>query len=110
MKIGEENHKQIEKDIPRTYPSSLLFQSKEGQNMLYNVLSAFSNYDKEISKYNCNYLIKISSLIKEYVQGMNFIVGAFLYHCEEYVAFWLLIELIENHELRKNYQEGNNYN
>ena len=37
---------------------------------------------------------------------MNFIVGALLYHCEEYVAFWLFIELIENHELRKNYQEG----
>jgi len=37
---------------------------------------------------------------------MNFLVGSLLYHSEEYIAFWLIIELIENYNLRENYQEG----
>ena len=38
-----------------------------------------------------------------YVQGMNFIVGALLYHCPEEIAFWLFVELIEVHEMREIY-------
>ena len=90
LKIGDGNKKQIEKDLNRTFPGSVLYESNFGKNKLNNVLLAFSNYDKEV----------------KYVQGMNFIVGSLLFHCEEYVAFWLFVEIIENHELRKCYLEG----
>lgn len=90
LHIGEENSKQIEKDLGRTFPGSKLYNSAYGRNRLLKVLLAFSNYDKEV----------------KYVQGMNFIVGSILFHCEEYVAFWLFVELIEHHEMRKSYLEG----
>lgn len=31
---------------------------------------------------------------------MNFIVGSMLYHCNEEIAFWMFVELIEKFELR----------
>ena len=31
---------------------------------------------------------------------MNFIVGFFLYHCDEYIAFWLFVALLEEYDLR----------
>ena len=37
---------------------------------------------------------------------MNFIVGSLLFHCDEYIAFWLFVELLENFELRNSYAEG----
>lgn len=37
---------------------------------------------------------------------MNFIVGSFLYHCNEEVAFWLFVTLIEEFELRHIYEPG----
>lgn len=39
---------------------------------------------------------------------MNFVVGSLLYHCDEYIVFWLIIELIENYQLRDNYKDGKN--
>ncbi len=41
---------------------------------------------------------------------MNFIVGSLLYHSDEYITFWLIIELLENYNLRPNYMEGNQLN
>jgi hypothetical protein len=31
---------------------------------------------------------------------MNFIVGTLLYHCNEDIAFWIFVTLIEDYELR----------
>jgi hypothetical protein len=31
---------------------------------------------------------------------MNFIVGSMLYHCNEEIAFWMFVSLIEEFELR----------
>jgi len=39
----------------------------------------------------------------EYIQGMNFIIGALVYHCSSNNAFWLFENLMENYGLRKNY-------
>ncbi len=41
-----------------------------------------------------------------YVQGMNFIVGQLLVHCAEEVAFWLFISLLEDYEVRDNFEHG----
>lgn len=54
------------------------------------VLTAFSNYDLQV----------------DYVQGMNFIVGALLYHANEVMTFWLFVSLIEDCEMRDIYMAG----
>ncbi len=51
---------------------------------------AFSKYDLEIG----------------YVQGMNFVVAALLYHASEEIAFWLFVALIDQLELRDVYKHG----
>jgi hypothetical protein len=50
LNIEEENGRQIQRDLNRTYPSCSLFRSEEGQEKMLNVLKAFSNYDRDISK------------------------------------------------------------
>ena len=90
LDITGDNLRQIQKDITRTYPSRITFNHKEKiLKKLENVLRAFSAYDNKI----------------KYCQGMNFIVAFLLYHCEEYVAFWLFVSLIEEYDLRKCYME-----
>ena len=79
-----ENIRQIKKDLGRTFPSSTPFKDDRIFLKLKNVLRAFSNYDNSI----------------KYFQGMNFIVGFFLYHCDEYIAFWLFVALLEEYDLR----------
>ena len=69
---------------------------------LKKVLSAFANYDKQVGKW----MIRFDPLIIDYVQGMNFIVGTLLYHCDEVMAFWLFVSLIEDCELRDIYLPG----
>jgi Rab-GTPase-TBC domain len=54
------------------------------------VLTAFANYDHQV----------------DYVQGMNFIVGALLFHANEVMAFWLFVSLIEDCEMRDIYMHG----
>ncbi|MCQ2816680.1 MAG: TBC domain-containing protein [archaeon] len=89
LNISEDNLKQIIKDLNRTYPSVQMFKDEEMQRKLKNVLRAFSSYDRE----TC------------YFQGMNFIVGFFLYHCEEYVAFWLFVSLFDEYNFRELYSK-----
>jgi CDGSH-type Zn-finger protein len=89
-KNGENLH-QIQKDITRTFPSSITLNQKDNiLKKLENVLRAFSNYDNSI----------------KYCQGMNFIVGFLLYHSEEHIAFWLFVSLIEEYDLRNIFMEN----
>ena len=91
LDITGDNLRQIQKDITRTYPSRIIFNHKEKiLQKLENVLRAFSVYDPRI----------------KYCQGMNLIVAFLLYHCEEYVAFWLFVSLIEEYGLRNCYMEN----
>ena len=85
--IKEDNIKQINKDLKRTYPSYNFYKDESTLEKLKNILKAFSNYEREI----------------QYYQGMNFIVGFFLFHCEEYVSFWLFASLMEDYDLRSMY-------
>jgi len=57
---------------------------------LKRVLLAFARYDRTLG----------------YVQGMNFLAGSLLFHCNEEIAFWLLASLIEDFELRDIYCPG----
>jgi len=49
------------------------------------ILVAFANYEQSVG----------------YVQGMNFIVAALIYHAGEVTAFWLLCSLMEKHGLKR---------
>ena len=90
LDINGENLRQIKKDLNRTYPSNSIFIKERILSKLKNVLRAFSNYDNSI----------------KYFQGMNFIVGFFLYHCDEHIAFWLFVSLIEEYDLRSLFMDG----
>ena len=87
LNISEKNLTQIKKDLGRTFPGNKFYQNEKTQEKMKNILIAFTNYYTEIS----------------YYQGMNFIVGFFLYHCEDYVAFWLFTSLIEEYGFRDLY-------
>ena len=82
---------QINRDLARTFPKCEYFaEGKEGQKLMQRILVTFSKYDPKIG----------------YVQGMNFIVGALLYHCSEEIAFWLFVTLVEDHDMRDIYLPG----
>jgi CRISPR/Cas system CSM-associated protein Csm5 (group 7 of RAMP superfamily) len=61
-------------------PSHRLFQPpNRGQEMLYNILRAYSIYDDEIG----------------YSQGMGFIAATIMLHIEdEEMAFWMFVRLM----------------
>ncbi|KAJ0977620.1 hypothetical protein J5N97_013094 [Dioscorea zingiberensis] len=63
----------IIRDISRTFPSHVFFQQRHGpgQRSLYNVLKAYSVYDRDVG----------------YVQGMGFIAGLLLLYMSEEDAF-----------------------
>ncbi|KAJ0249808.1 Plant adhesion molecule 1 [Hirschfeldia incana] len=71
----------IIRDISRTFPSHVFFQKRHGpgQRSLYNVLKAYSVYDRDVG----------------YVQGMGFIAGLLLLYMSEEDAFWLLVALLK---------------
>lgn len=80
---------QIDLDLLRTYPDEAYFAG-QGKAALRRVLLAYAKYDPSLG----------------YVQGMNFIVAALLWHCTEVEAFWLMVSLMEDYELRDNYMPG----
>ena len=85
LDMNGENILQIKKDLHRTFPSSIIMKSQRIQSRLKNVLRAFSNYEPDL----------------KYFQGMNFIVGFLLFHCDENIAFWLFVALFEEYEQRE---------
>ena len=90
-KIDRKNYLQIKRDLNRTYPNSKYFsEGGQGQKSMENVLIAFSKYDTQVG----------------YVQGMNFLAGALVYHCSEEIAFWVFVSLIEDYEIREVYLPG----
>ncbi|KAM7277728.1 hypothetical protein ACFE04_004862 [Oxalis oulophora] len=71
----------IIRDISRTFPSHVFFQQRHGpgQRSLYNILKAYSVYDRDVG----------------YVQGMGFLAGLLLLYMSEEDAFWLLVALLK---------------
>lgn len=95
----EEEHR-IQKDVTRTfsnYPVSgqecdqdASWNNQIGQQMLFNVLLAYANYDSQIG----------------YVQGLNYIAAMLLMHIqEEENVFWCLIYLLNRKNWRRIYME-----
>ncbi len=79
--VPQQTDIQLRKDIARTFSTYKYFEKdnsgkNSGFKRLYRLLNCISNY-KSIG----------------YLQGMNFIAAAFLYHCEEEYAYFLVKEL-----------------
>ena len=92
--LNEKYDEQIKKDLLRTAPNNISFQyGKENYNKLYHILSAYSNYNKNIG----------------YVQGLNFLAA----HCiriydKEIDAFIFLDGLIRKFKLEHLFGIKNN--
>jgi Rab-GTPase-TBC domain len=80
---------QIDLDLDRTFPYIKYFDDKR-KLALRRILVCISLYEPLVG----------------YVQGMNFLVGAILWHTSEYKTFWLMTSLLQKHDLRKNYLPG----
>lgn len=79
---GEENaeaRRQIELDLPRTFPLHKGLDTPEGTDALRNVLLAYSFRNSAVG----------------YCQSMNFIAAVLLLYVKQEPAFWLLATLIE---------------
>lgn len=79
LTLPSQHEKQIDLDIPRTLHSHIMFRSRygPGQRALFNILRAFSNYNKQIG----------------YCQGMTNIVTILLMYYTEECAFIMLTKL-----------------
>lgn len=103
----EEEHR-IQKDVTRTFtnypiitqPSSSTsddsetigssWNTKKGENMLFNILLAYANYDEQVG----------------YVQGLNYIAAMLLMHIQdEEKVFWCMIYLLNRRNWRSIYME-----
>jgi hypothetical protein len=77
------HEKLIRRDLSRTFPTLPYFKEKdgEGQEMLFNVIKAYSLFDEQVG----------------YCQGLHFVVGCLLLHVSDYCSIFtssLLIFLI----------------
>ncbi|KAG1466588.1 hypothetical protein G6F56_004660 [Rhizopus delemar] len=86
LKLQSPYDKMIQRDLARTFPGHTYFKDSDGQGQegLYNVVRAFSLYDKEVG----------------YCQGLAFIVGPMLLNMPEEEAFCLLVKLMNTYGLR----------
>ncbi|KAG2198409.1 hypothetical protein INT47_008986 [Mucor saturninus] len=80
------HEKLIRRDLSRTFPTLKYFKEKggEGQEMLFNVIKAYSLFDKHVG----------------YCQGLHFVVGVLLLHMPDEAAFCVLIKLMSQYGLR----------
>lgn len=83
--------RQIQLDVPRTFPNNTWIQSENGQAALRRVLLAFAHHNPRIG----------------YCQGMNFVAAILLVVMEhdEEAAFWVLASLIDEQDSGILYQD-----
>ena len=74
LKSTSSHEKQINRDMSRTFPNHEYFQAEGlGQESLFNVVKAYSLYDKEVG----------------YCQGLSFVVGPLLLNVRTFLMFEL---------------------
>ncbi|CAI5776741.1 Hypothetical predicted protein [Podarcis lilfordi] len=87
LKMTSPSEKLIRRDIARTYPEHDFFKEKDslGQEVLFNVMKAYSLVDREVG----------------YCQGSAFIVGLLLMQMPEEEAFCVFVKLMQDYRLRE---------
>ncbi|XP_043941611.1 ecotropic viral integration site 5 protein homolog isoform X2 [Protopterus annectens] len=87
LKMTSPSEKLIKRDIARTYPEHDFFKEKDslGQEVLFNVMKAYSLVDREVG----------------YCQGSAFIVGLLLMQMPEEEAFCVFVKLMQDYRLRE---------
>ncbi|XP_043984497.1 EVI5-like protein isoform X1 [Gambusia affinis] len=87
LKMTSPSEKLIRRDIARTYPEHEFFKEKDslGQEVLFNVMKAYSLVDREVG----------------YCQGSAFIVGLLLMQMPEEEAFCVFVKLMQDYRLRE---------
>ncbi|KAK3574407.1 hypothetical protein QTP86_006633 [Hemibagrus guttatus] len=87
LKMTSPCEKLIRRDIARTYPEHEFFKEKDslGQEVLFNVMKAYSLVDREVG----------------YCQGSAFIVGLLLMQMPEEEAFCVFVKLMQDYRLRE---------
>ncbi|KAJ8279385.1 hypothetical protein COCON_G00064510 [Conger conger] len=87
LKMSSPCEKLIRRDIARTYPEHEFFKEKDslGQEVLFNVMKAYSLVDREVG----------------YCQGSAFIVGLLLMQMPEEEAFCVFVKLMQDYRLRE---------
>lgn len=89
--LNPKTAEEIERDLPRTFPSHKKFRTAAGRTELRNVLTAFANHSPKVL----------------YCQGLNFITGLFLIVLEnEERAFWALVCAVEGLGVEGYYSQG----
>ncbi|CEP15964.1 hypothetical protein [Parasitella parasitica] len=86
LRLPSPYDKMIQRDLARTFPGHTYFKETDGQGQegLYNVVRAYSLYDTEVG----------------YCQGLAFIVGPMLLNMPDEDAFCVLIQLMNQYDLR----------
>ncbi|KAF9921844.1 hypothetical protein FBU30_008095 [Linnemannia zychae] len=76
----------IQRDLARTFPQVDMFKEEggKGQEMLFNILKAYSLYDPHVG----------------YCQGLGFLVGPLLMNMDEKEAFCVFVRLMETYDMR----------
>jgi len=72
--------RRIDKDLARTFPGHLFFDSEQGRAKLRRVLVAYSWYNSSVG----------------YCQSLNFVAGVLLLFMEEEECFWMLQTIADN--------------
>uniref|UniRef100_A0A673H904 Rab-GAP TBC domain-containing protein n=1 Tax=Sinocyclocheilus rhinocerous TaxID=307959 RepID=A0A673H904_9TELE len=87
LKMTSPCERLIRRDIARTYPEHEFFKEKDslGQEVLFNVMKAYSLVDREVG----------------YCQGSAFIVGLLLMQMPEEEAFSVFVKLMQDYRLRE---------
>ncbi|KAK6468817.1 EVI5-like protein [Huso huso] len=87
LKMSSPCEKLIRRDIARTYPEHDFFKGQDslGQEVLFNVMKAYSLVDREVG----------------YCQGSAFIVGLLLMQMPEEEAFCVFVRLMQEYRLRE---------
>uniref|UniRef100_A0A8C2G0B8 Si:ch211-239f4.1 n=1 Tax=Cyprinus carpio TaxID=7962 RepID=A0A8C2G0B8_CYPCA len=87
LKMCSPCEKLIRRDIARTYPENDFFKGQDslGQEVLFNVMKAYSLVDREVG----------------YCQGSAFIVGLLLMQMPEEEAFCVFVRLMQEYRLRE---------
>ncbi|XP_032230269.1 EVI5-like protein isoform X2 [Nematostella vectensis] len=87
IKANSACERMIKRDIARTFPDHSFFKDKDGigQGTLFNVIKAYSIYDKEVG----------------YCQGSAFIVGLLLMQMPEEEAFCVFVKLMQDYRMRE---------